>query len=112
VTKYGEPETARQDTGRKGYREPHEPRDERPLLSCQPFWESAEEQDAYELAVRQNPRGKTPPGEYIRRIAQIVEERVLAKWPGVGTMPHAPGRKATERRIAFLEEQREPGEDG
>lgn len=101
------------DTGRKAYREPHEHSDGRPLIINRPFWESFEEQEAYERAVRQNPRGNMPPGAYIAKIAAIVTGRLE---PAGKAMPHAPGRRATERRIAALEEQREevrePGEDG
>ena len=43
------------DFGKKGYRQPGEPADERPIMRGSPFWEDAAEQEAYERAVRERP---------------------------------------------------------
>ena len=68
------------DTGRKFYREPGEPKDERPTLLIRRFWESPEEEAAYLSAVRDNAR---KPGEgafaYIVRLAGIVQQGPLAR---------------------------------
>jgi len=95
---------APQQTGRLGYREPHEPRDERPCIDHAPFWRDESERLEYEHAVESWPR---KPGEgalsYIARLAGIVEGRLA---PAGKTMPHALGRAAHERRLNELEAQR------
>jgi hypothetical protein len=112
----------KRDSGRKGYREPHEPRDERPVLSCNPFWESMEEQETYEAIARFNRRKPSEfPSAYIERIASLAAGKLAGSAKvnlgGIGRpMPHDPTPSETSRRIAELEEQRyvirEPGEEG
>ena len=95
---------APKDTGRKGYREPDELRDERPMIAHAPFWRDESERLTYEHAVESNQkRGTEGPMSYIGRIAAIVEGR-LGKVGKV--MPHGLGPKAHQRRLNELEAQR------
>lgn len=80
------PSTPTQDTGRMCFRLPGEPRDERPLLKIEDFWNSAEEEGAYTAAARENPRiydqGTVEgPLAYIQRLAEIAAKHPLVK-PG------------------------------
>ena len=43
------------DFGKKGYREPGDPTDERPVIRRDPFWENPMEQSVYERAVKERP---------------------------------------------------------
>jgi hypothetical protein len=43
------------DFGRKGYREPGEPTDERPVIRGTPFWEYPMEQVVFERVVKERP---------------------------------------------------------
>lgn len=65
-----------ENTGRKGYREPEELKDDRPMILHAPFWKDESERLTYEHAVESWPKH---PGEgamtYIARIAGIVERR-------------------------------------
>lgn len=78
-------------TGRKGYREPHEPPDDRPVIAygacrcrgCREyggdFWRNESERLTYEHAVEANPKGASEGAlTYIARIAGIVEQRKQA----------------------------------
>jgi len=72
------------DTGRKGYREPGEQWDQRPMIQHSHFWLDPEEQATYEHAVESNPiLPDEGHGTYIQRIASIVAGR----YAKVGTMP-------------------------
>lgn len=72
------------DTGRLGYREPHEAPDERPVIARSPFWASESERLTYEHAVESWPKKKDEGGgTYIVRIAEKVRGRLV----GVKSMP-------------------------
>jgi hypothetical protein len=116
------------DSGEKCYREPGEPKDERPSLRIREFWQSAEEASAYLTAVRNHPREVDVERDqiessmaYIRRIAGIVARGPLGA--AVQRMPsrrqeHAHPPKQTpeapyEQRLATIfAPERSPGEEG
>lgn len=95
-----EPVNAQPDTGRKGYRLPEEPLDERPVIafdSCRckacrqrvGMWANDLERATYETAVAMNPKREDEgPMAYARRISQIVTEEYAPKVP-VRVMPKA-----------------------
>jgi len=116
------------NTGRKGYREPDEPPDERPVIAYtdfrrgykrndfgrivdsdtgeppgDPFWRDRSEQLVYENAAESNPR-KAGEGafSYIQRLAAIAEQEF-------GRMKEMPQTKLTRRqtdeRLAELRHQ-------
>ena len=94
-----------QDTGRKGYREPHEPPDGiRPKIAYSEFWEDPEEQATYEHAVQANPiLPDEGHGTYIQRIASIVAGR----YAKVGTMPRPRmSEKEYQKRKRLLDGQK------
>jgi hypothetical protein len=125
------PSVAQEDTGRMCFRLPGEPRDERPSLRIEEFWDSAEEGSAYLSAVRNNPRiadleAETveSPLAYIQRIAEIVAKQNLPK-PAKRIPPrHRPNREYTgprepiqENGLSFEDRtdaiyERQPGEEG
>ena len=99
------------DTGRKGYREPDEPPDDRPVIVRAPFWRDESERLTYEHAVESWPRRQ---GEgamsYIARIAGIVEQRKLAAVAKEFPPPERLSPVAFHERQMELEAQREPEE--
>lgn len=111
---------------RNGFREPDEPPDGRPVIVRDPYWRDPAEQDAYEHAVRTNPRR---PDEgamtYIARIAAIVEGRLQLPAPKAKQLPPAKPMPPKQRQLTDgqwndranelerqVEQIREPGEDG
>lgn len=61
------------DSGRRGFREPDEPIDERPCIVRAPFWKDAMEAATYLTAVQMNPQKSTEgPFAYIERLSSIV----------------------------------------
>ena len=99
------------DTGRKGYREPDEPPDDRPVIVRAPFWSSESERLTYEHAAESWPRR---PGEgamtYIARLAGVVERRKLAAVAKEFPPPERLSPVAFHERQMELEAQREPEE--
>lgn len=75
------------DSGRRGYREPHEPPDGvRPCIHHGLFWTDQQERATYEHAVQSNPiRQDEGRGSYTVRIAALVAGR----YAKVGTMLRA-----------------------
>ncbi len=121
------------DFGRLCYREQGEPRDGRYALWLRPFWASDEERQAYESAARDNPRVVDVQADeiesstaYIRRIAQIAGEAILAAplkpFPPARRMQHTytgprppvvtEGNLSFEDRTDRIYSEREPGEEG
>lgn len=97
-----------QDSGRKGYLEPHEPPDGTRLRIMRgPFWTDQQEQATYEHAVQSNPilpdEGR---GSYMVRIAGLVAGRYLKA--NVMPRPRLSPREY-HQRLRLLESQREQG---
>lgn len=118
------------DSGRKCYREPGEPRDERPTLLIRPFWRSEEEAAAYLSAVRNHEREVDLEADtiessmaYIARIAGIVAQGPLGpparRFPPAHRMNReylGPRPTITEGNLTFEDRtdaiyDRQPGED-
>lgn len=73
----------------RGYREPGEPRDDRPLVKHRPFWRDIGEQLTYQIAVESNPK---KPGEGIEAYLQRICAAAGAKLQGAALkdMPRLP----------------------
>lgn len=96
------------DRGRKGYREPDEPVDERLVLKRSQFWKDETERLTYEHAAEKWPR-KTGEGmlEYIERLAARAQSKLSLRAP-LQTMPPVP--METDRvRLPYRDDM---GEDG
>jgi hypothetical protein len=122
---------AQPDTGRMYWREPGEPVDERPLIRRRPFWGSVEEEAAYLIAVRNNPRIVDIEADtiesamsYMGRISEIAEgsyvRSPVKRWPAA-SRPHreytGPREPVTEGNLTFEDRtdaiyDRQPGEEG
>lgn len=120
------------DTGKKCYREPGEPRDERPTPKIPEFWTGGpEEAAAYLSAVRENPRIADPeantiesPLAYIQRLAEIVQGGPLGKAakrfppkPRLNREYTGPREPVQEHGLSFEDRtdeiyERQPGEEG
>lgn len=117
----GSPSTATPDfTGKKCYRLPGEPWDERPCLLIRNPWESEEERVAYTMAVRNNPKGANEGAfAYVVRIAEIVQrgplgpavKRMPSRWNEPARPVQGPTEPSYEERLAAIFEPREPGSD-
>ena len=119
------------DSGRLFWREPGEPRDERPTLLIRPFWRDEQEAAAYLIAVRNNPRTVDLERDeiesvmaYLGRIASIVAKTYVPRpgpaWPRA-SRPHreytGPREPITEGNLTFEDRtdaiyERQPGEEG
>jgi hypothetical protein len=111
-----QPFNQERDTGRKGYREPWEPEDERPVIAygaCQcrgcreyggDFWRDKTEQMTYDSAVESNPKRENEgPMAYIQRISALVEGKYQRADKG---MPHVRmSRQDRERQLQKLRGQ-------
>lgn len=118
------------DSGQLCYRQPGEPRDERPTLMIRRVWDSVEEEAAYLSAAHNNPRVVDveadeieSPMAYIKRLAEIVQRGPLPKvakpfprkpWTNreySGPRPVVEGGLSFEDRLDVIYE-REPGQEG
>jgi hypothetical protein len=82
------------EDGRKGYSEPDEPQDERPVITRRSNYASESERLTYEFAVESNPK---QPDEsnlaYARRIAEIAQGRVAPLKDMPTVMVRVPGEE-------------------
>jgi len=106
------PQADVQDTGRRGYREPSDPPDDRPVIVHAPFWSSESERLTYEHAVESWPRRQ---GEgamtYIARIAAKVEGRLAAAAKSFPPPERLSPVEFYERQVE-LQAQREADQEG
>lgn len=103
---YGDAPDPKEDTGRKGYLEPHEPPDgSRRRISYREFWRDESERLTYEHAVETQPfrRGVDKPSEYITRITSLAQRRLSPKADAIRKLAQYKAMPEPERRLTDAE---------